>query len=119
MMGRTHINGFEGSPLDPRYTFDSFVVGPANRMAHAAATQVAETVLAEERGFNPLYLHSNVGLGKTHLQHAIAWEVKRRDAKAQVLYLTAERFRYQFVEAIKSPGRAWRSRTNSARSTSC
>jgi chromosomal replication initiator protein len=102
MMGRTHINGFEGSPLDPRYTFESFVVGPANRMAHAAATQVAETVLADDRGFNPLYFHSAVGLGKTHLQHAIAWEVKRRTPNAQVLYLTAERFRYQFVEAIKS-----------------
>jgi chromosomal replication initiator protein len=102
MMGRTHVNGFEGSPLDPRYTFDSFVVGPANRMAHAAAIQVAETVFAEERGFNPLYLHASVGLGKTHLQHAIAWEVKRRAPKANVLYLTAERFRYQFVEAIKS-----------------
>jgi len=101
-MGRTNVNGFEGSPLDPRYTFDSFVVGPANRMAHAAAIQVAETVFAEERGFNPLYLHANVGLGKTHLQHAIAWEVKRRAPKANVLYLTAERFRYQFVEAIKS-----------------
>ena len=61
MMGRTHVGGFEGSPLDPRYTFDSFVVGPANRMAHAAATQVADTVLAEERGFNPLYLHSASG----------------------------------------------------------
>jgi chromosomal replication initiator protein len=102
VMGRTHINGFEGSPLDPRYTFESFVVGPANRMAHAAAIQVAETVFAEERGFNPLYLHASVGLGKTHLQHAIAWEVKRRAPKANVLYLTAERFRYQFVEAIKS-----------------
>jgi chromosomal replication initiator protein len=102
VMGRTHINGFEGSPLDPRYTFDSFVVGPANRMAHAAATQVAETVFAEDRGFNPLYLHASVGLGKTHLQHAIAWEVKRRAPKASILYLTAERFRYQFVEAIKS-----------------
>src|SRR5262245_41729195 len=101
LVGRTHANGFEGSPLDPRYTFDSFVVGPANRMAHAAATQVAETVLADDRSFNPLYLHANVGLGKTHLQHAIAWEVKRQ-SKAQVLYLTAERFRYQFVEAIKS-----------------
>lgn len=101
-MGRTHVNGFEGSPLDPRYTFDSFVVGPSNRMAHAAATQVAETVLAEDRGFNPLYIHASVGLGKTHLLHAIAWEVKRRAPKAQVLYLTAERFRYQFVEAIKS-----------------
>jgi chromosomal replication initiator protein len=102
MLGRTHVNGFEGSPLDPRYTLDSFVVGPTNRLAHAAATQVAETVLAEERSFNPLYLHANVGLGKTHLQHAIAWEVKRRTPKANVLYLTAERFRYQFVEAVKS-----------------
>jgi chromosomal replication initiator protein len=102
IMGRTHVNGFEGSPLDPRYTFESFVVGPANRMAHAAAIQVAETVFAEERGFNPLYLHASVGLGKTHLQHAIAWEVKRRAPKASILYLTAERFRYQFVEAIKS-----------------
>src|SRR5262249_41982087 len=102
LLGRTHVNGFEGSPLDPRYTFDSFIVGPANRLAHAAATQVAETVLAEERGFNPLYLHASVGLGKTHLQHAIAWEVKRRTPSAQVLYLTAERFRYQFVEAVKS-----------------
>jgi chromosomal replication initiator protein len=101
-MGRTNVGGFEGSPLDPRYTFDSFVVGPANRMAHAAATQVADTVLSEERGFNPLYLHASVGLGKTHLQHAIAWEVRRRTPKANVLYLTAERFRYQFVEAIKS-----------------
>jgi len=102
LMGRTSVNGFEGSPLDPRYTFDSFVVGPANRMAHAAATQVAETVLADERGYNPLYLHASVGLGKTHLQHAIAWEVRRRTPKANVLYLTAERFRYQFVEAVKS-----------------
>ncbi len=98
----THVNGFEGSPLDPRYTFDSFVVGTANRMAHAAAIQVAETAFAEERSFNPLYLHASVGLGKTHLQHAIAWEVKRRSPKANVLYLTAERFRYQFVDAIKS-----------------
>ena len=101
-MGPTHANGFEGSPVDPRYTFESFVVGPANRMAHAAATQVAETVLAEDRAFNPLYLHSSVGLGKTHLQHAIAWEVKRRTPKATVLYLTAEGFRYQFVEAVKA-----------------
>jgi chromosomal replication initiator protein len=102
VMARTHVNGFEGSPLDSRYTFDSFIVGPANRMAQAAAAQVAETVLAEDRGFNPLYLHASVGLGKTHLQHAIAWEVKRRTPHAQVLYLTAERFRYQFVEAVKS-----------------
>ena len=99
---RTQVDGLEGSPLDPRYTFDSFVVGPANRMAHAGATQVAETIFADSRGFNPLYLHSGVGHGKTHLLHAIAWEVKRRTPNAQVLYLTAERFRFQFVEAIKS-----------------
>ncbi|MFA5899026.1 MAG: chromosomal replication initiator protein DnaA [Hyphomicrobium sp.] len=100
--GRTSVGGFEGSPLDPRYTFDSFVVGASNRMAHAGATQVAETALSETPGFNPLYLHSSVGLGKTHLLHAIAWEVKRRSPNAQVLYLTAERFRYQFVEALRS-----------------
>ena len=99
---RTSAGGLEGSPLDPRYTFDSFVIGSSNRMSHAGATQVAETVLTDQPGFNPLYIHSSVGLGKTHLLHAIAWEVKRRAPQAQVLYLTAERFRYQFVEALRS-----------------
>jgi chromosomal replication initiator protein len=102
MLSRTSVNGFEGSPLDPKYTFESFVEGKANSFALAVAMQVAETVLDERRQFNPLYLHSAVGLGKTHLLHAIAWEVKRRSPKAQVLYLTAERFRYQFVEAVRS-----------------
>ena len=101
-LGRTQVGGFEGSPLDPSYTFESFVVGTSNRMAHAGATQVAETVLNEVRSFNPLYLHASVGMGKTHLLHAIAWEVKQRAPHAQVLYLTAERFRYQFVEALRS-----------------
>lgn len=100
--GRLQVNGLEGSPLDPRYTFDSFVTGASNRMAHAGATQVADTVFADERGFNPLYIHSAVGHGKTHLLHAIAWEVSRRTPHAKVLYLTAERFRFQFVEALKS-----------------
>jgi chromosomal replication initiator protein len=100
--GRIQVNGLEGSPLDPRYTFESFMVGSANRMAHAGATQVAETVFADERGFNPLYIHSAVGHGKTHLLHAIAWEVSRRTPHAKVLYLTAERFRFQFVEALKA-----------------
>ncbi|AGK56195.1 chromosomal replication initiation protein [Hyphomicrobium denitrificans 1NES1] len=99
---RTSAGGLEGSPLDPRYTFDSFVVGASNRMAHAGATQVAETVLSDAPGYNPLYIHSAVGLGKSHLLQAIAWEVKRRAPTAQVLYLTAERFRYQFVEALRS-----------------
>jgi chromosomal replication initiator protein len=101
-MIRTSVNGFEGSPLDPKYTFDSFVEGKANRVALTVAQQVAGSVLDEPRQFNPLYLHSQVGLGKTHLLHAIAWDVKRRLPKAQVLYLTAERFRYQFVEAVRS-----------------
>jgi chromosomal replication initiator protein len=101
-VGRTNVGGFEGSPLDPRYTFESFVVGASNRMAHAGATQVADTALGDTKGFNPLYVHSAVGLGKTHLLHAIAWEVKRRAPHSQVLYLTAERFRYQFVEALRS-----------------
>lgn len=99
---RTSGGGLEGSPLDPRYTFDSFVVGAANRMSHAGAIQVAETVLTDSPGYNPLYIHSSVGLGKSHLLQAIAWEVKRRNPNAQVLYLTAERFRYQFVEALRS-----------------
>ncbi len=99
---RTSVNGFEGSPLDPKYTFESFLEGKANRIALAAATQAAHTVLDEQRQFNPLFLHSAVGLGKTHLLHAIAWETRRRHPRAQVLYLTAERFRYQFVEAVRS-----------------
>ena len=98
----TQAAGFEGSPLDPRLTFDSFVVGAANRMAHAGASQVADTIFSETRGFNPLYIHSAVGLGKTHLLQAVAWEVRRRMPQAQILYLTAERFRYSFVEALQS-----------------
>lgn len=93
---------FQGSPLDRRFTFETFVVGSSNRLAHAAAKQVAETALNEPMRFNPLFIHSNVGLGKTHLLHAIAWEVKRRNPYAQVLYLTAERFRYRFVESLRS-----------------
>lgn len=100
----TAAGGFEGSPIDPRYTFDSFIVGAANRMAHAGASQVAETLLGDGCGFNPLYIHSAVGLGKTHLLQAIAWEVRRRLPHAQVLYLTAEQFRFRFVEALQSKG---------------
>ena len=99
---RTGVAGLEGSPLDPRYTFDSFVVGTANRIAHAGAMQVAETVPEDARGNNPLYIHASVGHGKSHLLHAIAWEVRRRQPSANVVYMTAERFRFQFVEALKA-----------------
>lgn len=93
----------EGSPLDPRHTFSTFMVGSSNRMAHAAASQVADCVLSGASGYNPLYIHSHVGLGKSHLLQAVAWDVRSRVPNASVLYLTAERFRYQFVEALKSP----------------
>src|SRR5208282_121198 len=89
--GRTGLDGFEGSPLDPRYTFQSFVVGAPNRLAHAASLQVAESTPEQPLRYNPLYVHARVGMGKTHLLHAIAWEVKNRNPAAKVLYLTAER----------------------------
>ena len=102
-LGRTSVGGFEGSPLDPRYTLETFVVGASNQLAHAGAMQVAETVRTGAlSSINPLFIHAAVGLGKTHLLHAIAWQVQRRAPAAQVLYLTAERFRYQFVEALRS-----------------
>jgi chromosomal replication initiator protein len=100
--GRTGLDGFEGSPLDARYTFQSFVVGGPNRLAHAAALQVAEGAGQLPLRYNPLYFHARVGMGKTHLLHAIAWEVKQRNANAKVLYLTAERFMYSFAEALQT-----------------
>ncbi|MGO9170370.1 MAG: chromosomal replication initiator protein DnaA [Rhodomicrobium sp.] len=100
--GRTGLDGFEGSPLDPRYTFLSFVVGAPNRLAHAAALQVAESTPDQPLRYNPLYIHARVGMGKTHLLHAIAWEVKNRNPTGKVLYLTAERFMYSFAEALQT-----------------
>tara|TARA_R110002096_G_scaffold46032_6_gene123039 strand:- start:11082 stop:12428 length:1347 start_codon:yes stop_codon:yes gene_type:complete len=87
-----------GAALDPRFTFDNFVVGKPNELAHAAARRVAE---GGDVSFNPLFLHGGVGLGKTHLMHAIAWEIKRRDPNARVLYLSAEQFMYRFVQALR------------------
>ncbi|MBY0226678.1 MAG: chromosomal replication initiator protein DnaA [Hyphomicrobium sp.] len=99
---RVPAGGVEGSPLYPHHTFENFIVGAPNRLAHAAAVQAAETVMSGSPGINPLFFHSSVGLGKTHLLQAIAWEVRRRSPHANVLYLTAERFRYEFVEAVRS-----------------
>ncbi len=101
---RTGCEGFEGSPLDPRFAFESFLVGNANRLAHAAALQVVESAGEQASRYNPLYLHGKVGLGKTHLLHAIAWGVKERKPGAKLLYLTAERFMYSFAEALQSRG---------------
>ncbi len=99
---RTGYEGFEGSPLDPRLGFASFVIGNTNKLAHAAAQQVARSSTSPQSQFNPLFLHGNVGLGKTHLLHAIAWEVKQQKPEAEVLYLTAERFMSGFVQALRA-----------------
>jgi chromosomal replication initiator protein len=99
---RTGYGGFEGSPLDPRLTFGSFVVGTTNKLAHAAAQQVANAFQSPQSPFNPLFLHGNVGLGKTHLLHAISWEVKQQKPESEVLYLTAERFMSGFVQALRA-----------------
>ncbi len=87
-----------GAPLDRRFTFDSFVVGKPNELAHAAARRVAE---GGPVTFNPLFLYGGVGLGKTHLMHAIAWELQTRRPDLNVVYLSAEQFMYRFVQALR------------------
>jgi chromosomal replication initiator protein len=90
-----------GSPLDPRLTYDTFVVGRSNTLAHAAAKQVAQARRGDPVMFNPLYIHAGVGLGKTHLLQAIAW-AGNASAERKVLYLTAEKFMYGFVSALRA-----------------
>ncbi len=92
--------GFAGSPLDPAFTFANFVEGTSNHMACSAARAVAEADGAAAR-FNPLFIHANVGLGKTHLLQAIAWGAKDRNAGVRTLYLTAEYFMWRFASAIR------------------
>lgn len=89
------------STLDQRFTFDNFVVGGPNELAYAAARAVAESknVIAES---NPLFLYGGVGLGKTHLMHAIAWYIKNNNPKRKVIYMSAEKFMYQFVTALRN-----------------
>lgn len=84
--------------LDPRFTFENFVVGKPNELAYAAAQRVAES---KEVKFNPLFLYGGVGLGKTHLMHAIAWHIKKHHPERRVLYLSAEKFMYQFIRALR------------------
>src|SRR5438128_2336300 len=90
-----------GSPLDPRLTFASFVIGRSNTLAHAAARQVAEGRRGDPVMFNPLYIHAGVGLGKTHLLQAVTW-AGNSGSERKVLYLTAEKFMYGFVAALKT-----------------
>ena len=86
--------------LDPDLTFDTFVVGMPNALAHAAARQVADA--AQGVRVNPLFIHAATGLGKTHLLHAIGWQRRRQHAAQRVLYISAEQFMYRFMSALKN-----------------
>ena len=88
----------QSAPVDPRFTFDSFVVGKPNELAHAAARRVADSADAT---FNPVFLYGGVGLGKTHLMHAIAHRIRDTRPGCNVLYLSAEQFMYRFVQALR------------------
>ena len=87
------------SSLDHRLTFENFVVGTPNELAFAAAKRVAE---ADFVPFNPLFLYGGVGLGKTHLMNAIAWVIKKKNPDRKVVYISAEKFMYQFIKALRS-----------------
>ncbi len=88
------------SPLEPRFTFDSFVVGKPNEFAHACARRVAEQPASP--GFNPLFLYGGVGLGKTHLMQAIAWAIREGHPGRSVAYMSAEKFMTRFISALRS-----------------
>jgi chromosomal replication initiator protein len=98
LRSRVAEEAMPGAALDARFTFDSFVVGKPNELAHAAARRVAE---GGPVTFNPLFLYGGVGLGKTHLMHAIAHELQLRQPELRVLYLSAEQFMYRFVQALR------------------
>ncbi len=85
--------------LNPKYTFDSFVVGPSNRFAHAAALAVSDS---PAKAYNPLFIYGGVGLGKTHLMHAIGQSVAEKYPKSKILYMTSEDFTNQLIGAIQN-----------------
>jgi chromosomal replication initiator protein len=94
--------GLGGSPVDPRYTFETFCEGAANRVAFAAAKAVAESSASRSTAYNPLYIHAGVGRGKTHLLHAITRAARLANPGRNVVYLTAEHFMFRFVAALRN-----------------
>ena len=89
--------------LDHRFVFENFVVGKPNELAHAAARRVAEACVSPVHTvpFNPLFLYGGVGLGKTHLMHAVAWHVRKHACDRKIIYLSAEKFMYRFIRALR------------------
>lgn len=88
-----------GASLDPRFTFANFVVGKPSEFAYSAARRIAD---ADTVSFNPLFLYGGVGLGKTHLMQAIAWHIREHYPMRRVLYLSAEKFMYRFIRALRN-----------------
>src|SRR5687767_6883920 len=84
--------------LNPRYTFDTFIVGPSNQFAHAACRAVAE---APSRSYNPLFIYGGVGLGKTHLMHAVGHYVLQHDSSLKLTYISSERFMNEMINAVR------------------
>ena len=99
--GPGKFDALMGSALDPKMTFDDFVVGASNEIALGVARQVAHAALNNAVSFNPIYIHSTVGLGKSHLLNAIAWAAGAGDASRQIVYLTADHFMYHFITAVQ------------------
>jgi chromosomal replication initiator protein len=92
------IGEASGAELDERFTFENFVVGKPNELAYAAALRVSESKTIQ---YNPLFLYGGVGLGKTHLMHSIAWKIKEIYPEKKVIYLSAEKFMYEFIRSLR------------------
>src|SRR5437773_970932 len=92
------LDGHTPAGLNPRYTFDTFIVGPSNQFAHAACRAVAE---APSRSYNPLFIYGGVGLGKTHLMHAVGQYVLQHDRNLKLTYISSERFMNEMINAVR------------------